>query len=326
MKQWNIGPDNEGQRLDKYLKKAFAAAPLSLLFRLLRTKKIKVNGKRSEPGTRLAEGDVLTMYFNDEELAKLIHASQEKRDSNVHTVKPTFAVLYEDEDILVMNKPAGIPSHSGTGTGVNTVINQALTYLGYTGEGFKPALIHRLDKDTSGTLIIGKTRQAVVRLGEEMQQHGFQKEYVALVDGVLQEKSGTIANIIEKSSRPVRTMQATLDREAGKEAVTRYRVTKEWPEAGASLLQLDLLTGRTHQIRTHMATLGHPLLGDTRYGDFARNRAFGKQFKLPRQFLHAARLQFHHPRTGKQQIVEAPLPPDLENTLHLLNSSHGDSH
>lgn len=322
MKQWTINADHDGQRLDKYLKNAFATAPLSLLFRLLRTKKIKVNGKRAEPGLRLTDGDTLQMYFNDEELEKFIKESQAKRDANVHVAKPTFGVLYEDDDILVINKPAGVPSHSGTGTGTNTVINQALTYLGYSSdvEGFKPALIHRLDKDTSGTLLIGKTRKAVVKLGEEMKAHGFHKEYLALVDGILEQKKGTIANIIEKSTRPVRTMQATLDRDAGKEAVTRYKVTEEFREAPASLVQLDLLTGRTHQIRTHMQTIGHPLLGDDRYGDFAKNRAFGKKYGLKRQFLHAARLVFHHPRTGESKVIEAPLPKDLAKTLSLLQN------
>lgn len=319
MKQWTLGADQDGQRFDKYLKHTFAAAPLSLIFRLLRTKKIKLNGKRAEPGARLADGDSVTIYFNDEELARLIKASQEKRDSSVQMVRPTFQVLFEDEDLLVINKPAGVPSHSGTGTGNNTVINQALTYLGYAGDGFKPALIHRLDKDTSGTLLIGKNRKAVAALGEEMAQHGFRKEYLALVDGQLKEQQGTIKNIIAKSSAPQRTMRSTLDAEEGKEAITRYRVQESFADAGVSLLRLQLLTGRTHQIRTHMAELGHPLLGDTRYGNFQRNRDFARAYKLGRHFLHAETVVFHHPRTGKQMMVTAPLPPDLSRTLDLLH-------
>lgn len=319
MKQWTIGVDIEGQRLDKYLKKYFAAAPLSLIFRLLRTKKIKVNGKKADPGVRLEAGMEIRVYFNDEELAKLIEASKKKRDAHVQQIKPTFEVLFEDKDILVLNKPAGVPSHSGTGTGQNTVINQVLTYLNYKGEGFKPALVHRLDKDTSGAMIIGKTRNAVATLGEEMASHGFSKRYVALVDGLLKQKQGVIENFIEKSSAPSRTMRATLDADTGKEAVTRYRIAKEFPTAKVSLVELDLLTGRTHQIRTHMQSIGHPLLGDTRYGDFKRNRSFGKEFRLPRQFLHAEKISFHHPRTGKAHAITAPLPKDLSHTLSLLD-------
>lgn len=329
MKQRTISADHDGQRLDKYLKASFSAAPLSLLFRLLRTKKIKVDGKRAEPGTRLEEGNILTFYLNDTQMEALEKASLEKRDGHIHVVKPTFTVLFEDDDVLVINKPAGVASHSGTGTGHNTVINQVLTYLGFAdastdrAESFKPALIHRLDKDTSGVLLIGKTRKAVVTLGEEMKEQGFQKEYVALVDGHLEKKSGIITNILEKSAKPVRTMQATLDSENGKEATTKYKVTNEYRDA--SLLRLELLTGRTHQIRTHMQTVGNPILGDSRYGNFQRNREVAKIYGLNRQFLHAVCLRFHHPRTGKLMKIEAPLPDDIAKPLAIFQTRTSSS-
>jgi len=321
MKQWTIQPGEEGQRLDKYLRNMLKAAPLSLIFRLLRTKKIKVNGKKADPSLRLDAGSTLSVYFNDEELAKLIAESKERRNAHVRVVKPTFTVLYEDDDILVVNKPAGVASHSGTGTGENTMINQVLTYLGFTGEGAKASLIHRLDKDTSGTLLIGKNRKATALLGEQLASKGFHKEYLALLDGLLQEDSGTIKNTLAKSSAPERTMRATLDTEGGKEAETKYVVEHRFPDVGATLVRLQLLTGRTHQIRTHMADLGHPLLGDDRYGNFARNRAVAKSLGIKRQFLHAHRLQFLHPRSGKPMTIEAPLPADLTTTLTLLG--HG---
>lgn len=320
MTQWTIQAGEEGQRLDKYLRSRFAAAPLSLLFRLLRTKKIKVNGKKADPSLRLAEGDVLSMYFRQEELDALIAASRERRDAHVRVVTPTFTVLYEDEDLLVVNKPAGVPCHSGTGTGENTMINQVLTYLAYKGDGPKPSLIHRLDKDTSGTLLIGKHRKATATLGDQMLKKGFTKEYLALVDGLLEKPSGSIRNSLVKAAAKQRTMRAAVDPDDGKVAVTTYRVEEAFPEAKATLVRLTLLTGRTHQIRTHMAEIGHPLLGDDRYGDFARNRVVAKTLGIKRQFLHARVLQFLHPRTGVPLCIEAPLPEDLTQTLSLLHA------
>ncbi len=318
MKILTIYKDQSGQRLDKFLRTHFKTLPLSVIYKLLRKKKIVVNAKKAEPALRLEEKDEITFKFPPEFIESLQDASKKKSDANVTRVKPTFPVLYEDESLLIVNKPAGLPAHGGSDTGSNTLINQVLTYLNYTSDSaFKPALVHRLDKDTSGIVIIGKKREVVVAMNDLIKKRNITKKYVALIIGKLTPDKGTIKTRLERvdSRGPMQKVRAA-GKDEGKPAVTEYLTTQFF--RGYSLLSLKLITGRTHQIRAHLAHQGHPIICDERYGDFEDNHTWKKRTGLKRQFLHAEFVEFMHPVLNKKITIQAPLPADLETTVQFL--------
>ena len=318
MKILTIYRDQSDQRLDKYLRAHFKTLPLSVIYKLLRKKKIVVNGKKADPALRLQEKDEVQFKFPPQFIENLQDASKKKADANVTKVKPTFPVLYEDTDLLIVNKPAGLPAHGGSDTGSNTLINQVLTYLHYSSESaFKPALVHRLDKDTSGIVIIGKKREVVVAMNDLIKKRNITKKYVALIIGKLPSDQGVIKTRLERmgSKGPMQKVRA-VGKDEGKPAITEYSTLKFF--RGYSLLSLKLITGRTHQIRAHLAHLGHPIICDERYGDFEDNHAWKKKSGLKRQFLHAEYIEFLHPVSGKKIAINAPLPADLDGTIQYL--------
>jgi 23S rRNA pseudouridine955/2504/2580 synthase len=297
-----------GQRLDNYLVRHLKGAPKALVYRVIRSGEVRVNKGRASADTRLAVGD-------DVRLPPLRLA--QKTDTPAAPARE-FPVLFEDECLLAIDKPAGVAVHGGSGvsSGVIEQLRRARPEAGFL------ELVHRLDRETSGVLLIAKKRSALTALQEQFRARGADKAvgktYGALVVGEWPERLKVIDVPLHKyltaeGERRVRTTSA--DDESAKRAITLVEVARRLP--GFTLLDVTIKTGRTHQIRVHMAHAGHPIAGDDKYGDFALNRrlarAEGLPVKLARMFLHARRLRFRHPRDGAIIELEAPWPKECED-------------
>jgi len=305
MKRIIIGRNEAEQRVDKFLRKLLWKASLSQLFKLLRVGKIKVNSKKVKPAYDLKLGDEVKIYLSDEDYHEM--TSEERKKFRL--TKINFKVLYEDKAVLVLDKPAGISMHGASGIKSHTLIDEVLHYLKFkSGLTFRPSFVNRLDKDTSGIVIVGKTFEALRKLNEIMARGEIEKGYMALVKGKI--KSGTVSKKVLKAKMKDQ-IKVKLSEE-GKEAITKYKVVKTIK--GNSLIEVEILTGRTHQIRAHMAYLKHPVIGDITYGDEKLNREYRK-LGLKRQFLHAYLIKFKHPITGKKLNITSKLPEDLMKSI-----------
>jgi len=308
--EYRVTGDAAGQRLDKFLRKRLADVPLSALYKLVRTKKVRINGNRAAIAQLLNEGDVV-----------IVHAAQARPEASpskrpASAVRQDFAILYEDAHVLVCDKPSGLPIHPGSGITGDTLVDQARAYLARQGlevaEGeFKPSPAHRLDRETSGVVVVAKTRQAMVRLSEIFTVGEAKKTYLALAKGRFQKERGTIDVRLPEhqqtfASKQVRGVNL-------QEAVTHFSKLAGGNEA--TLLEVNIETGRTHQIRRHLAAIGHPVVGDSKYGDFVFNRRARASMGLKRMFLHSSRLALQHPLTGKRLTFSAPLPDELRASL-----------
>lgn len=310
-----VSADAAGQRLDKYVRRALKDVPLSHVYKMFRTRKIRVNGARGKPEQVLAEGDLIVVRGDEERL--LARAEAPRAPGGVRV---TFGVLHEDADVLAVDKPAGLAAHPGTGITGATLVEMARAYLKVPADlppaEFRPSPAHRLDRETSGIVLVAKTRQAMVRLGETFTSgEGVEKTYLALAKGKMPRESGRIDLPLSEHEQTARSK--AVRGVNFQEAVTRWKVLASMKEA--SLLAVTIETGRTHQIRRHLQAVGHPVAGDARYGDFAFNRAARQRWGLRRMFLHAWRLALPHPATGARLALEARLPPELEDALARAN-------
>lgn len=315
----NILIDNQwdGVRLDRFLKGELGAIPPSAIHRLLRTGQVRLNGGRVAGDARLKAGDQVRIPPVRPATATVNPAPAPPRR--------LFAlirerILYRDEQLLVVNKPAGLPVHSGSGQswGVVDLVRGLLQEEGAT---TTPELGHRLDRDTSGCLLLGLDKPATRFIADIIRQRRVAKEYLVLVQGVPNPATGSInAPLAKGLVRSGERMVVTHS--GGDSAVTRYRVMQNF--GFCALVAATLETGRTHQIRAHFQHLGHPVAGDEKYG----NREFNKTMRshgLHRMFLHAARLSFPRPDPNKPVAVEAPLDPELRTLLAKLSSHPGVS-
>ena len=306
--EYKVTEDAAGQRLDKFLRKRMENMPLSHLYKLVRTKKVRVNGARADISQLLAPGDEITVH--------VLQASAPPPPKPATARRQDFAILYEDEHILVCDKPAGLAIHPGTGITGETLVDQARAYLERQGlqipEGeFKPSPAHRLDKETSGVVVVAKTRQAMVKLTDLFTNGHPDKTYLALAKGRFQRDKGSIdLRLPEHQQTFASKQQRGVNMQS---ALTHWRRLAGGNEA--TLLELTIETGRTHQIRRHLDAIGHPVVGDTKYGDFPFNRIAQRQWGLRRMFLHSFRLGLPHPITGKRLQLEAPLPAELSEAL-----------
>ena len=315
MIEFTVTPDAAGQRLDKLVRKALRDVPLSHVYKMFRTRKVRVNGSRGRPEQLVREGDAVVIRGDEERLL----AERPARPGGPRGA-PTFRVLYEDADVLVVDKPAGLAAHPGTGITGATLVEMAREYLRVPRDlaptEFRPSPAHRLDRDTSGVVVVAKTRRAMVGLGATFESgEGVRKAYLALVKGKMPRESGTIDLPLSEHEQTARSK--AIRGVNFQEAVTRWKVVSSMKEA--SLLSVAIETGRTHQIRRHLEAAGHPVAGDRRYGDFAFNRAAKQRWGLTRMFLHAWRLELPHPVTGAPLRLEAELPAALGEVLSRMN-------
>jgi len=305
---FKVSTDAAGQRLDKFLRRRLENLPLSHLYKLVRTKKVRVNGARAEVAQLLQPGDEITVH--------VLQAGQPLSPKPPEAIGQDFKVLYEDEHILAVDKPSGLAIHPGSGITGETLVDQVRAYLARQGvqtpEGeFKPSPAHRLDRETSGVVVVAKTRQAMVRLTEMFTAGEADKTYLALAKGRFQRESGSIdLRLAEHQQTYASKQQRGVNLQA---ALTHWKKLAGGPEA--TLLELTIETGRTHQIRRHLEAIGHPVVGDTKYGDFPFNRIAQRQWGVRRMFLHSARLALAHPLTKKRLIFESPLPQQLADCL-----------
>ena len=315
MLEFQVSPDAAGQRLDKFLRRALKDVPLSHIYKLLRTRKVRVNGGRGRGEQLLAPGDAVLVRGDED---RLIGGEVERRPHG--DVAVTFRVLFEDEHLLAVDKPAGLAAHPGTGIAGATLVEEARAYLKVPADlpptEFKPSPAHRLDRETSGIVLVAKTRRCMVRLTEIFTLgEDVRKSYLALVKGKMPRADGTIDQPLSEHEQTARSKaQRGVKLQ---EATTHYHVVSSMREA--SLLRLRIETGRTHQIRRHLQAVGHPVAGDPRYGDFPFNRLARTRWGLRRMFLHAWKLELPHPMTGRPLRVAAPPPDELLAVLRKTN-------
>lgn len=312
---FTVSPDAAGQRLDKLVRKALRDVPLSHVYKMFRTRKVRVNGNRARPEQLVAAGDAVVIRGDEERLLAAAPARPAGAKGPV-----TFRVLHEDADVLAVDKPSGLAAHPGTGIAGPTLVEMARQHLGVREDlpptEFRPSPAHRLDRDTSGVVLVAKTRRAMVGLGEIFTSgDGVRKTYLTLAKGKMPRDAGTIDLPLSEHEQTARSKAARGVN--FQEAVTRWKVISSMKEA--SLLAVTIETGRTHQIRRHLEAVGHPVAGDRRYGDFAFNRAARQRWGLGRMFLHAWRLELPHPVGGAPLRLEAPLPPALAEVLSRMN-------
>ena len=308
-----VDASSDGQRLDNFLAKVAKGVPKAHLYRVIRSGEVRVNSARAGADLRLKMGDSV----------RLPPLRVARKVDDTPAPPREFPVVFEDAHLLAVDKPAGVAVHGGSGVsfGVIEQLRQARA-----GSPFLE-LVHRLDKDTSGLLLVAKTRKALVALQEDLRsrdaERGIGKTYAALVTGAWPAKTKVIDVALEKTlradgTRHVRPVGA--GDAAGKRSITLVRVAESLP--GFTLLDVTLKTGRTHQIRVHLAQAGHPVAGDPTYGDFARNRELSRgPLRFHRMFLHAMALTFHHPATGEPIALAAPIPDDCEVLLDALRRS-----
>ena len=286
----------EGQRIDNFLVARLKGVPKSHVYRILRSGEVRVNSGRVEASRRLAIGDRIR-------IPPIRVAEREAGDAPAPALE--LPVLFEDEYILAVDKPAGLAVHGGSG-----IAHGAIERLraGRPQAKFLE-LVHRLDRETSGVLLLAKKRSALTALHEDLRERSMDKRYLAAVAGRVRDDKRRVKVALRKYSTGEGERRVAVDEREGQEAETIFRRLARNDEF--SLLEAELLTGRTHQIRVHLAHIGHPILGDEKYGDFTLNKALRKR-GLRRMFLHAAELSFVHPATGERVTVRSPLPPELE--------------
>ncbi len=287
MKQITVKPNDAGQRLDKFLTKTFRQLPASLMYKAIRKKDIKRNGKRISAEDKLQAGDVLTVYLPDDVLAQtppvyeFMHASKQ------------LSIVYEDEHMMLLNKPVGLIVHPDDTEFSDTLIFRVQRYLYEKGEydpenenSFAPALVNRIDRNTCGIVIAAKTAVALRILNDKLKHREIEKHYLCLVYGKMPKTSDLLEAYLDKNEQKNRVYVSSSDN-GGRRIATKYTVLGE--KNGVSLLDIDLLTGRTHQIRAHLAFIGHPLVGDGKYGRNEQNKRYG----IVKQALCSYRLIFN---------------------------------
>lgn len=288
MKEFTIGPNDAGQRLDRWIAKALPLLPAPLAQKYIRLKRVKVNGKGSKQDVRLQKGDVLQLYINDEFFDK---PTQENAFLSVF--KPQLDILYEDGHIMLLNKRPGMVVHPDGQERVNTLITHIQAYLyqkrewsPYWENSFAPALCNRIDRNTGGIVIAAKTAEALRVMNQKIRDRELQKLYLCVIHGAMTPRDGQLKGYILKDEDKAQVKVHDRPVPGGKTAVTLYRTLET--RGGLSLVECDLITGRTHQIRAQFAAAGHPLLGDGKYGRERDGKRFNRRF----QALYSYKLRF----------------------------------
>ena len=292
--------ENQQMRLDKYLAEQFPEQTRSYLQKLIKEGQVLVNGKTVKSGYQLSKGDEVSVTI------------PEPKELDVEPQKMDLDIVYEDEDVILINKPKGMVVHPASGHTTDTLVNGLLYHCKDNLSGIngvaRPGIVHRIDRDTTGILIVCKNDMAHNSIAAQLKEHSINRRYRALVHGNLKEDTGTVEGPIGR--HPVDRKKMAINERNGKPAVTHYTVLERF--GNYTLIECKLETGRTHQIRVHMTSIGHPLVGDEVYGPAKC------PFKLQGQCLHAMVLGFVHPRTGEYMEFSADLPEYFEDLLKKL--------
>jgi 23S rRNA pseudouridine1911/1915/1917 synthase len=319
--QISVSSEHAGQRLDQFLAMQLNSVSRARVQQLIADGKVLVNNSAARASLRLR---------GNEQIAILGAASPPPLRAMAEDIP--LDIVFEDADLAVINKPAGMMVHAGAGATEDernrgTLVNALLHHFGQlssVGGELRPGIVHRLDKATSGVIVVAKNDESHRRLAAQFVRRQVKKKYLALVHGWLKQDHGTVASSISRDR--VRRTRMTTRRSRGREAVTHYTVQRRLDSdyGRFSLLELQIDTGRTHQIRVHLASLGQPVVGDALYGAPRELRSRdGARISLPRNFLHAAALEFKHPRTGAPLSFARPLPLELEEFLRILGGEPG---
>jgi 23S rRNA pseudouridine955/2504/2580 synthase len=306
-----VGEESAGQRIDNFLLRVLKGVPKSHVYRILRSGEVRLNRGRVGPDARLALGDVVRI--------PPLRMSKPARPRTVAARRFRPEVLYEDDAIIAVDKPAGLAVHGGSGIALGLIEQLRAARP----EARFLELVHRLDRDTSGVLLVAKKRAALVDLHAQLRDGAMDKRYLVLVRGPWRDAVRRVDVPLHKFVTREGERRVRID-EGGQRAITIFRRLERWPRHAppVALLEAELRTGRTHQIRVHLAHLGHALAGDDKYGDFEWNRKLARE-GLKRMFLHAQRLTFRHSTHGGEMTVESPVPAELARIVAALGRAEG---
>lgn len=290
MKQVVIDRNDSEQRIDRFLKKYLSEAPQSFIYKMLRKKNIKLNGKKANPDTMISEGDIITLYLADDTIEKF------KGKNKIEKSKLVPRIIYEDDNIILINKPVGILSHSANREYGNNIVDSMIHYLYEKGEynpriekTFKPSICNRLDRNTSGIIIGAKNAETLRIINRSIKERNVEKYYKTIVKGIIK-KEGTVEGFLTKNEELNKVKIMNKENDESKKIITRIKLLNTSDRY--SLLEIELITGRTHQIRAHLSSIGHPVIGDVKYGNRNVNKYFREKFSLESQFLHAYKILF----------------------------------
>lgn len=315
-----IKKEEEGQTLEKFVKKALSEAPLSFIYKLFRKKDVKVNGHWQDKKYLVSTGEEISIYITDSQLEEFKRQVESKQVEDI-----TNWIIYEDENILLVNKPRGVLVQKNIEDS-NALDEMVISYLLNKGEydpnknlGYKPAPAHRLDRNTAGIVVFGKNIATLRYLSEALNDKSvISKRYLALVKGEIS-KDGEINAPLLKNSKSQRVSVSN----EGKPSITRYKVVETFK--GYTLLEVELLTGRTHQIRVHMAYINHPVVGDSKYGDYELNKLLESKYGFKNQFLEAYQLDFHKLNNPLKYLSGRSFKISLNDEfLNLINKIKGE--
>ena len=298
MKEYIVENEDVNKRIDSYLSSINEELSRVAIQRLIDKEKVLVNGKKIKNSYRVQEKD------------KIILEEEIPQEIELKAQDIPIEIIYEDNDIIVVNKPKGLVVHPANGNPDGTLVNAIMAIckdsLSGIGGEIRPGIVHRLDKDTSGILIIAKNDKAHINLSEQIKNHKVKKTYIAIVRGIVKENEATINMPIGRSTKDRKKMAVVKN---GKEAITHFRVLKRNEKENISVLEVNIETGRTHQIRVHLTEIGYPIIGDTTYSS-GKNK-----WGIKGQCLHSKSIEFKHPVTGKIMFLEAPIPEYMKELM-----------
>lgn len=305
--EFTVSEDAEGERIDSLIHELVPEFSRSYIQKIINQKLVFKNGKNIKPSNAVSEGDSIIMYV------------PEAIRPDIEPQNIPLDILYEDNDVLVVNKPKNMVVHPAPGHYSDTLVNAVMYHCHDNLSGIngilRPGIVHRIDKDTTGSIIICKNDHSHRIIAAQLKDHSIKREYCALVNGIIDDDEGIINAPIGRSRKDRKKM--TIDNVNGKRAVTHYYVLKRFPEDKVTYVKCILETGRTHQIRVHMTSIGHPLLGDEVYNTGYQSGR-NMKWKLDGQCLHARVLGFIHPTTGQYIETIAPMPEYFEHMLEIL--------
>ena len=298
MKKFIVSVEDEGKRIDAYLASRNEELSRVAIQRLIDDEKILVNKKKTKASYKVQDGDLITLE------------EEQPKEVSLKAQEIPIEIIYEDKDIIVVNKPKGMVVHPANGNPDGTLVNAIMAVckdsLSGIGGELRPGIVHRLDKDTSGVLIVAKNDKAHINMSEQIIEHQVEKTYIALVRGIVKENEASISMPIGRSDKDRKKMAVKKN---GKNAITHFKVLERFPKHNCTLLEIKIETGRTHQIRVHLSHIGYPVIGDEVYSS-------GKnEWNVKGQCLHAKSLKFKHPITNKEMFLEAKIPDYLKNII-----------